>query len=327
MTHWTASMRLVLSLVASACLLGCEDRELVEGLDQPLRVHGAQFVREALPGTPATSGGSERPREPTTTSALTEVAFLRERSSSIRFSGLATSGAVAIAVRFAQLGDGYWLVPTGAPDPQADNRASWSFVADLGTSLPAGRHTLLVVAIDEDGRAGTQASSNLCIRSAIPDNGNACAAAIEPPALVISLGWDTPVDLDLKVRTPDGTIIDAKRPSSGPVDEQGAIDSASPGAGNLELDSNRDCAIDGRQRESVVFQSLPAAGTYTIYANLQRACGQEAVSYVATYHVATRVGDGKFSTRFEYIGAGALVAEQANADTQIGTFVGEVSIR
>jgi len=318
------------TLLFALCLglSGCTDRESVDGVDRALAIRSAQFVKGELPGSaPLPIDSTETPSEPTTTSPLADVAFITPRLSNVRFSGLATAGAVAVAVRFEDLDDGYWLVPTGLPDPQAGGRVAWSFTADFGASLPAGIHSLAVVAIDQNGHAGTQTTANLCARSLIPDNGNACYANIAPPALVVSLAWDTPVDLDLKLTTPQGTVIESKRPASGTVSANGEVDASQPNAGKLDLDSNRDCAIDGRQRENVSFEQLPPPGNYAVYANLSRSCGQRSVSYFATYYLRTNTGDSTFGTSEHDIGAGTLVDLQENGDTQLGTYVGELKIQ
>jgi len=323
-------MKRALSAVFALCLVlgGCTDREQIDGVDQPLAIRGAQFVKGELPGSaPLPVDSAATPVEPTTTSPLADLAFITPRLSNVRFSGLATAGAVAVAVRFEDLGDGYWLVPTGLPDPQAGGRVGWSFVADFGASLPPGRHSLAVVAIDQNGNAGTQTAADLCARSLIPDNGNACYPNIAPPALVVSLAWDTAVDLDLKITTPQGTVIESKRPASGTVSANGEVDYSQPGSGKLDIDSNRDCVIDGRQRENVSFEQLPSPGTYAVYANLSRSCGQESVSYFATYYLRTNTGEGTFGTSEHDIGAGTLIDIQANGDTQLGTFVGELRIQ
>jgi len=316
------------TLLAWLALAGCADQVAHDGVDEPLRVHQGQFVEGALPGEPPPEPGSSDPLlEPTTTGATADDAYLRPRLASVGFTGLASEGASAVGVRFAEIGTGYWIVPTGLPDPQSDNSATWRFVADLGAALPPGRHELVVVAFDADGKPGTQATTSMCIRSPIPDNGNACAPQIAPPALVISLGWDSPVDLDLKVKTPGGQVIETSRPSSGPTDAQGAIDADAPGAGYLDLDSNRDCQIDGRQRENVVFETQPRRGTYVIYANLKRACHEDAVSYVASYQFPAPADDGEFGVTLKHLGAGTLLAPQANGDTKLGTFIGEIKLQ
>ena len=63
-----------------------------------------------------------------------------------------------------------------------------------------------------------------------------------PPAAVLSLSWDAPVDLDLQVVTPSGVVISPKKPATG-------AGGTTKGDGALDRDSdalNLD-AQDGRE--------------------------------------------------------------------------------
>lgn len=315
---------------ASGALSACSDRVLTEALEEPLRVHDAQFVEGELPGERPRTAEEIRdgvePTRPTTTAASTDLGYLRELSANTRFRGWATDDAVAVAVRFKDQGSGYWLFPTGPADPGANGDLVWDFVADFGESLAPGRYDLLVAAIDEDGSSGTQNESSFCINSLVPDSGNACYPEIAPPDLVIGIEWDSDVDLDLIVEAPDGSIIDSNNPTSAKPDEAGNIDTRGPGVGTLDLDSNKDCAIDGRNREHVVFANRPLAGTYRVYANLSRSCGQDSVRYLVSLHSRVNTDDG-FDVESKERAAGELVAVQANGGKAIGTFVTEFELR
>ncbi len=320
----------VLLVGISGALSACSDRALTEALEEPLRVHDAQFVEGELPGKrPRTAeeiqGGVE-PAKPTSTSASTDLGYLRQLAGGVRFRGWATDDAVAVAVRFEDAGSGYWLFPTGPADPGANGDLVWDFVADFGESLEPGLHNLLVAAIDEDGKSGTQNETTICINSLVPDNGNACYPEVAPPDLVIGIEWDSDVDLDLIVEAPDGSVIDSNNPTSAKPDESGNIDTRAPGIGNLDLDSNKDCQIDGRNREHVVFANRPLAGTYRVYANLSRSCGQDSVRYLVSLHSRVNTDDG-FDVESKERAAGELVAVQANGGKAIGTFVTEFKLR
>lgn len=301
--------------------LACSGTDGRSGVDQPLLVHDAQFVEGELPGSPIDSD-SERVTTPTVTAATSEVAALRERLAGVNFFGLASRDATAVGVRLANLGEGYFLFPTGAVDAQDPDALTWSFVADLTDSLPAGRHELLTVAFDENGKAGPHASTSLCVRSLRPDNGNACFPAIAPPAVVISVQWDTLVDLDLLVVTPEGATISQDHPSNvEPGDPEGSA------TGNLTLDGNADCHIDGRQREDIVFAERPSSGRYFVYVNLARSCGETSVTYEVSKHIRQRLGDEEYGVASRPIGSGSLIADQANGGEKIGTFVGELIVK
>ena len=80
-------------------------------------------------------------------------------------------------------------------------------------------------------------------------------------ALQFALNWDTPTDVDLHVIDPDGDIVFYANPQSA-------------SGGQLDLDSNAGCNIDGVQNENVIWnaQSAPA-GDYRVAVNLWSACG------------------------------------------------------
>lgn len=294
------------------------------GLDEPLVVRSATFYAGELPGEPPVVPGSGVERVPPSTSGgIPNRVELRQGLGVVTFTGLSSDDAVAVGVRLDEVGNGYWVLPTLYKDVQVPNSLIWSFTADLSHSLEPGVHRMLTVAFDEDGNPGTQAETLMCINPLVPDNGNACDKTKAPPGLVFSLEWDSPADLDLALVLPDGTVIDWDAPVSGERDESGKIDLSVPGVGKLQGDSNADCSGDGRQREDIVFQAMPPAGKYLVYANLNRACGQEQVVYQALYHVRTRDGD-TFGQRTRSLGAGTLLPRQAGVE--LGTFVAEVTV-
>ena len=316
---------LALGIAASAC----GDRDLTLGLEEPIRIHDAQFVEEELPGSrPLTSAevndGKER-RSPSPSSPGTAVSYLRERLAGTTYRGFASGSTVALGVRVEDLGTGYWLFPAGAKDPSQNDAITWSFTVDFNESLPAGKHKLLIAAIDEDGKSGTQEAADICVNSLVPDNGNACDASISPPSLVIGARWDNLADLDLLVVTPNGDIVSSKDPSTGLSDPKAQPDPFAPGVGIIDLDSNKDCSADGRNQENLVFQNAPPSGHYLVYVNLHRACAEASVhSEVALHNRKTE--QYSYSVRVQPRGERDLIAAQANGSTAIGTFVTEFDI-
>jgi len=284
-------------------------------LDEPFKVEGAQFSSGELPGTLAGESVDEEGL-PTVTSPSAEVAAITERMAGIRFNGLASRNAASVGVRFTEVGSGYYLFPTGAVEATDDNALTWSFVADLQQDLSPGRHELVTVAFDDEGNAGQQATTSLCVRSLRPDNGNACFPAVAPPAFVLSVEWDTPVDLDLVLVLPDGQVIDATNPA--PTSRE---DPLSKPAGRLVYDGNAGCVIDGRQREDIVFDELPAFGKYQVYVNLVRNCGEEAVTYHVSRHSRTDLPNDEYGVDSHDVGAGTLIADQTSGGTKRGTYV------
>lgn len=319
------------ALTVASTVAACGDSTLTEGLHEPIAVQGGQFVEGPIPGLPP-DGALENPRP---TAASTEVTSLRPRLAGVPFFGWATLDAVSVSAQIEGLGTGHWVLPTGPADPtvQGEPVRTWRFLADLHDALPPGRHRLLVAATDIDGKTGSQVASSLCIQRLVPDNGNVCDPQKVPPQFVISLAWDRPVDLDLLVVTPSGEIIGSRNPGKGigPDDNvrRNAIDqSAPPGSGFLDMDSNHDCHIDGRQIEDVIFQDKAEPGSYLVYVNLHDACGERAVHYTVSRHARTALDPAAatYSVTEESRTSGTLTAIQATGDTSLGTFVAEFFI-
>ncbi len=327
---------------AGAALLfatsACSGQPIPSGLTEPIAVHDAQFISGALPGTAAPQGDNPKLVAPTTTLSDFPVLGVKAGQSDISFSGHASheGNPVAIAVQLKDAGSGYWLLPLGSPDPANQNDLQWNdLTIDFSIGAPVGERDLLFDAIDANGHGGTQADVPFCIDSAIPDNRNACAPEKQPPALVVELSWDTPVDLDLKVVLPGGAIIDAKHPSypakGGP--QPGGDGTVPPGPDTtgayIDTDSNANCVIDGVQRENLVYWQKPPAGTYVVYADLFDACGQPTVSFTVTPYVS-RPGkpDSDGTPTFKVVPlqstSGTLVAQNADTGTALGTFVTEL---
>lgn len=325
--------RLSLLVLGAAAVLvpGCGERTLTSGLEEPLAVHDAQFIEGILPGSPP----DQTLTPPRPTAATTEVSFLRPNLANVAFFGWTTLDAVSVAAQIEGQGTGYWVTPTGPPDPavQGEPVRVWRFVADFHDSLPPGRHRLLVAATDAEGRTGSQVASTLCINRPVPDNGNACDPKKAPPELAISLAWDRPVDLDLLVVTPSGDTVASRSPSKGLGPDQtinrNALDKNLPGVGFLDRDSNEGCHIDGRQRETVVFPDRPEPGTYLVYVNLHDACHEPNVRYTVSRFSRTASeppAPGSFSVIETDRTYGTLPAIQANGSTRIGTFVAELPV-
>jgi hypothetical protein len=291
-------------------------------IGEPLRVESGQFVPGALPGAPevvdASPGAADGPRVTDVNVANTAV---EPGELGLGLSGHATADAQTVGVRFADLGTGYWVVPVGAPDPTDNDLLTWQFSADFARDLPAGFHDLVFSAIGADGSSGTQSGLSVCVDTPVPDNLNICVPKRLPPAAVLSLSWDSPVDLDLIVETPSGAVTGGKTGSSRPPD---AGATANAGAGVLDRDSNRDCAIDDLDREDVVWQSSPASGTYQVWVDLFGACGQPAVTFSVSLWLAETQPDGtqRLVQQSPPLAVGMLTAPQANGGAERGLFVG-----
>lgn len=317
--------------LSAALLLGCSSEPVTIGLTEPVRVNDGQFQEGELPGLPPQTLeeilAEVPPVPPAFTSFMVNTAPI-EVGEQRPATGLTTTDAVAVGVRFKSLGTGYWVTPVRAADPTNNYELTWGFPFIVNESAPPGIHELVFAAIDSRGRAGTQRSANLCVRRPVPDNGNVCDPKIRPPALVVSLEWDNDADLDLRVVTPTGKEVDSKKPTTAVRGEDGKLDTTAPGIGVLDRDSNARCAPDSRRRENLVFQDDPAPGTYLIYVNLFDACGESSVRFRASLHSAVEGEEpGTYTVVESFATAGGVVAEQANAGKQRGLFVTEFNVQ
>lgn len=310
--------------VLAALLIGCSGEPLTPGFEEPLRIPEAQFKDGELPGlAPLTVdelGAGVKPESPTVVSVSLGNALIPPREPGRSLSGLASPDSAAIGVRFADLGSGYWLLPTGSPDPTSDGALDWRFRAAFAGGLPAGRHELLFAAIDGNGHSGHQVGLTLCLLPEVPDNGNVCNPSKAPPDLVVSLGWDSAVDLDLRVVTPDGKVVDPKHPTTAIAGKDGKLDITAKGVGQLDYDSYAACTPDGHRRESLIFQSSPPPGTYLVYAGLFDACGQPGVTFDVSIHVASSTSDGVRPVE-TFRQSAQLAAVQADGGAKLGTYI------
>ena len=308
---------------------GCSGEASPLSLGEPLVVHGAVFKEGALPGDPpladdADAGALEGSRI-TVVDSVNNV--IRAGQSGKSLSGRATDDTLSIGARFGDLGTGYWIVPTGAPDPTAPGELTWAFTYDGARDAPPGLHPLLLAAIDEQGRAGVETRLDTCITRPIPDNLNACDPTIAPPFAVLSLAWDADVDLDLVVTAPDGRVIDPKHPSTAAGADGGTITPNPAKDGILDRDSNAGCVTDSARRESLVWQGQPALGTYLVRANLFAACGQPAVRFTVTLSFAEATGAGTWTLTDKLSKSGELLASDENGGAASGLFITDFSIR
>jgi hypothetical protein len=325
------------ALVAAcgAFAFACSGSNLTEGTIEPIHVHDqllkedAQFRAGKLPGskplTAAEVAAGARPASPSITSLPAQNGVTFAGATDKVFLGRASSDAAAVAVQLAGAGSGYWIVPVGASDPLNNDELQFGVTIDFGDQAKAGSRDLLFVALDEHHRAGTQFDQPLCIGPVIPDNLNACRPTIAPPELVISLAWDTPVDLDLELVTPEAKLVDPKHPSTVSAAGDAGVPSPLPAdVGTLDRDSNAGCVVDGHQREDLVFQEKPAKGHYLVYANLFDSCGQASVRFDLTFHAAR---DGKKAGTFAVVQtfetSGELMQIQENGGAGRGLFVTE----
>ncbi|HEY5961996.1 MAG TPA: hypothetical protein VIV60_35805 [Polyangiaceae bacterium] len=241
--------------------------------------------------------------------------------------GRITKNAAAVAVSF-DMGTGYWVIPAGAPDATNEQEdLEWKMRCDFSPDISPGFHKLTATAVGADGRFGTSLTKDLCIAGHTADGINPCVPTQAVPEAVISLHWDTDVDLDLQVVVPDehgSRIVSSKHPATLDPDASGQFPDE---VGIVDRDSNGGCSIDGIRYENLVFNKVkPAKGTtFGIYVDLFDACKQASVRFTVSVYVASRQGD---QNQLELVGSrqGMLLASQASGgQPDLGTYLFEVT--
>ncbi len=316
-------------------LFACSGTPQTAGLAEPLRVNygggrNAQFIGAPLPGSKPLSNeetlANVTPQAPTA-SLNVGASVVRVSDTGLVLSGSTSSEAVAVGIRFLDLGSGYWVLPVAGQDPTRPGTFTWSATVDFGAGILAGFHPLAVVAIDGAGHGGSQTAVDLCVQSDVPDNLSSCSPGAKPPTTVLSMVWDAPVDLDLRVITPAGKTVDPKHPSTA-VAVDGQVDPSVMGTGIFDTDAERDCVITGHRRENLVWQDAPDPGRYFVYASLFSACSQPAVHFTVSLNQPGPAEDGgvrHLVSTFER--TGELLAVDADGGTKLGLFVTEFLVQ
>jgi hypothetical protein len=322
-----AGVRTLLALPLAS--VACSGEPLTGAAEEPIRVPRAELLEGALPGDEPLDPGAEPPvedlKKPQVTSVSLGNRLIATGTPERALSGRVSKDAVAIATRLSNAGNGYWISPVGTPDPTNGGELTWNFRVEFSPTLEPGLHPLRFVAIDADGRAGRQREVELCVLRPFADNFNACDPTLEPNPAVLSLEWDSSADLDLRVVTPSGKIVDAKSPTTAPEDEEGNV-TVRENDGKLDLDSNRACIQDSRRRENLVWTQRPARGTYLIYANAYSSCGAPATRFTVSLQVATAGSKpGTYTVKESFAEHGVLLAEQANSGQTLGTYVTQIT--
>lgn len=312
----------VLALAATviALVAACSGEKSESGLGEPLRVRNGVFKEGPLPGLPPAAA----PGPGVSVTAIeTASTVLRPAQGEKTLTGRASVGTAAIAIAIAGVGRGYWVLPVDGPDPLNNGELGWQALVEIGRDVPSGSKELRVVAIDAAGNAGTQRALPICVPRLLPDNLNACDPSIAPPAAVVSLTWDTAVDLDLIAVAPDGRVIDAKHPRGFTIDA--GADAGGPAPPAIDRDSNAACSLDRVQQEDLVFPDPPGPGSYLVFVNLFDACERAPVHFRVTVSARQVTADGKLGLVETETKGGTLTAVNANGGARLGTYVTEVA--
>jgi hypothetical protein len=247
--------RRVGALLVVVALVGCGPNAKDDpGSNAYLRLPGATFVRGPMP--PGSANG------PGVASIALVNSFVHPNSVDYPISGALEPGSTAAAIGLQ--GDvGYWIVVAGLPDVATPTDPSFAATATFSAGLVPGPYTLAVQAVDAQGRPGLQNTQILTARASPSD---------PTGALVITLTWDTETDVDLHVVDPSGQEI-----FHGAMSDQPPPFAPQPEAGSygfLNWDSNANCVIDGRRRESIVWPNAPPSGHYIVRVDAASLCGQ-----------------------------------------------------
>lgn len=310
-------MKRALPLVALLVVIACgESTDRTLGLDEPIRVKRAQFFPGPLPGAPP---GSTVTGTPKITSVTLANPTVIPGQAGKKIDGRASASATAVGVRFADMGTGYWVVPTGALDAQFPGEIGWQADCDFPVFAGAqpGNHMLRVVAIDAAGNASAQEETRLCLAPKVPDNLHSCDPSRPLPAAVVVLEWDADLDLDLVAVAPGGRTVDAKHPTVSGAD----AGVAEPQDGVIDRDSLAQCVPDARRQESLVFMNRPAAGSsFDFYASLFSPCGRRGAGFTLSVYEAQN--DALTKTREK---KGRVVAYDATGGATLGLYVDSVT--
>jgi hypothetical protein len=248
--------RAIVLLALAACGVDADP-----GLEAQLRVAGAQYYAGAPPVA-------------ATDISITAIDSLNNtiRAGQIdkSLSGRVASGGRAVAIYLA--GDtGYWIVPAGAADINFPDELTWSAKASFARDLVAGDHDVEILAVDASGQLGAPRALTLTARDRALD--------LAGTQLAVSLTWDTEADLDLHLVLPvdPQIIVWWGHPTSyvAPAPGEPVDPNAIAAAGVLETDSNRQCLIDGRREEDIVWRGAPAIpphGSFTVLVDTFSLC-------------------------------------------------------
>jgi hypothetical protein len=310
---------LALGLVA-LCLAACDQTAALLGPTEPIAVQGGSF----LPGSPPrrTDGVAV-----TSIESASGIAVTGQRDRAL--GGRVDEDAYAIAIRLQDLGTGWWIAPIEAVDPAVPGERTFTLRYDLGAAVPPGLRRLELAAVDAAGALGPGFELDLCVTDPrIPDNLNECDPNLKPPAAAVVLHWDRDVDLDLRVRTPEGKIVSWKKPTTASGDAAGVDDDAldAETTGRLTWDSGAGCVHDGRNVESVIWPELPGDGPYSIYVRMFDACGQPETPFEAFVYRRRERDDGTFTLEQTDARAGALLELTADGGAKPPLFLLDVDL-
>jgi hypothetical protein len=163
-------------------------------------------------------------------------------------------------------------------------------VVTVAQNLPGQNFMFYFAVVDASGKQGPLAAQAVE------------ALDVGTGAVQVSVSWNVDSDVDLHVVDPDGEEIYFGNPESA-------------SGGQLDLDSNPDCDIDGKRNENITWKETAPPGTYTVRVALYDACGVSPSEYVVTIRVA-----GEPTRTFTGTLAGEGDGGTAGAGVEVATF-------
>ncbi len=256
--------RSALLLATCVAVVGCGDSKSVfgPGLDLKVRVTDGQLQKGGL----AEDGGG-----PAVSQVVRQQPEVLRGESTVALSGRLAPGGVALHIH-AEDDSNHWVVGAKGFDFVVGDELQWSVELQFSHAIQTDTLRLFLQAADKNGRLGPVRETMFTM---LPD--------VPPARLLVSLGWDAPVDLDLHVELPDGTVVGAKNINSYEPPPPGQVpppDEWMQG-GWLDFDSNQQCELDLRNTENVLWLNAdPPSGRYKVYAQLFSSCGQSSVNFI-----------------------------------------------
>jgi hypothetical protein len=133
-------------------------------------------------------------------------------------------------------------------------------VMTIAQQLPGQRFVLYYAIADASGTQGPLATQDVQ------------AVGVGTGDVQVSVSWDVDSDVDLYVIDPAG-------------EEIYFANKVADSGGELDLDSNADCFIDGVRNENITWEQAPP-GTYTVRVDLYKSCDVTPSNYVVTVQLA-----------------------------------------
>lgn len=263
---------------------------LRNGSDIPIRIRGALFVAEPLPA-PSPEWTGEGPSLAAGNSTVVTGGFAEVTAT------FANPSRVTGLLLGVEGGDGYFQMPLDGSDGIEPLQMFLRAYTDEDGTPPA-TVTLKVATRDAIGRVSPFAEQTFSV------------AAVGSGDIQVSLSWDTPTDLDLYVVDPTGCELYYGNKE---CDSQGQLD----------LDSNAGCGIDGINNENIFWpQGQAPAGQYEVRTNFWSDCSCCDANWTVTLTYC-----GKTEVIPGYYAQGTDTGGGSGAGQLIGTFSNESCVR